>query len=362
MTGDSLNKALREIIDDSRIDTMISSVDDTHLTWREENGSFVPNYAERVNRQYLQKKYKETGGFLIARRRVVDETTRIGEKTTLFVLSAKEGIDIDTYEDWNLCEYYIRKKKVLFCVSGYQEIGLGHVYNCLLLASEILNHEISFLVDKKSSLAKSKIEDSFFPVKQQEGIDLIHDIKKENPDIVITDMLDTSKEYVQSVKSLGALAVNIEDLGEGSHYSDLVFNAIYPDATSKPNMFFGPKYFCARDEFLVSDPIKVHAEVNQVLVTFGGVDPNNYTKKILDLIAPICEDKGIKIKVILGLGYKETVTLKSYRNVEVLTNVSNIAEAMSNVDIAFTSAGRTTYELAIMGVPSIVLALSLIHI
>ena len=40
------------------------------------------------------------------------------------------------------------QKKVLFVVSGYKEIGLGHVYNVLAIADELSNFELHFLVDK----------------------------------------------------------------------------------------------------------------------------------------------------------------------------------------------------------------------
>jgi spore coat polysaccharide biosynthesis predicted glycosyltransferase SpsG len=40
----------------------------------------------------------------------------------------------------------------------------------------------------------------------------------------------------------------------------------------------------------------------------------------------------------------------------VVRNAANIAEHMAAADLVFTSAGRTTYEVASLGVPCIVLA------
>ncbi|MBL4709302.1 MAG: hypothetical protein JKY48_12775, partial [Flavobacteriales bacterium] len=45
-----------------------------------------------------------------------------------------------------------------------------------------------------------------------------------------------------------------------------------------------------------------------------------------------------------------------FKNVEIHQNVANISEFMQSADLVFTSAGRTTYELAILGIPSIVMA------
>jgi len=45
-----------------------------------------------------------------------------------------------------------------------------------------------------------------------------------------------------------------------------------------------------------------------------------------------------------------------YPNIEVLYDVKNMPEIMSQCDIAITSRGRTGYELAILGIPSIAMA------
>ena len=45
-----------------------------------------------------------------------------------------------------------------------------------------------------------------------------------------------------------------------------------------------------------------------------------------------------------------------YKNIKMLHDVKNIAEIMSNTDIAITSRGRTGYELATLGVPTIAMA------
>lgn len=83
---------------------------------KKEGKSFVPNYRKRLNRQFLPKIYKETGGFLITRKSVISPNNRIGKHVDLYLLNLPESIDIDTYEDWNLCEYFlIRKKNFVYC-------------------------------------------------------------------------------------------------------------------------------------------------------------------------------------------------------------------------------------------------------
>ena len=352
----SIDLAIEKMIEDLTIDTIISAKNDTHLSWKYVNGKYVPNYEKRVNRQYLTPIFTETGGFLITRNTIITENNRIGKNVELYELNSPESIDIDTYEDWNLCEYYLKRKKILFVVTGNEIVGLGHVYNTLLLANDILEHEILFLVDKNSKLAFDKINSKNYNVLMQENENIIDDIKKINPDVVINDILDTTEEYIKSLKSLNYKVINFEDLGSGAKYADLVINAIYPEKEKLQRHYFGADYFLLRDEFVYSPFKEIKEEVKEILVTFGGVDPNNYTKKVLESIYGYCIENNIKINVITGFGYKKFDSLKKFEKINILKNVSNISDYMLSADIIFTSAGRTIYEVASLAVPAIVLA------
>ena len=46
----------------------------------------------------------------------------------------------------------------------------------------------------------------------------------------------------------------------------------------------------------------------------------------------------------------------TYENIEVLYDVANMPELMAGCDIGITSRGRTGYELALLGIPSIAMA------
>lgn len=352
----SLDSAIAKAISDPVIETVIAAKDDTHLSWRKENDKFLPNYEKRVNRQYLTPTFTETGGFFITRKDIITPSNRIGKNVDLSVLNKGEEIDIDTYEDWNLCEYHLKRKHILFVVTGNNVVGLGHVYNTLLLANDILNHQITFLVDKNSQMAYEKIASKNYPVLMQQHEDIVDDIRTINADLIVNDRLDTDEAYVKELKSMGLNVVNFEDLGDGAKKADLVINAIYPEKKVLKNHFFGHEYFILRDEFIYSQQKEPNSEVKNILISFGGVDPNNYTKKVLDTIYEYCLKNEITINVITGFGYQEYDSLQEYKNIKIHKNVLNISTYMLEADLIFTSAGRTTYEIASIGTPAIVLA------
>lgn len=352
----SLDAAIKRMTDDKTIETIISAVNDTHLTWKKQDEKFVPNYEKRVNRQFLTPVYKETGSFLITRSSIISQFNRIGKNVELFELTNGEEIDIDTFEGWNLCEYYLRRKKIVIVVSGNSEIGLGHVYNVLCLANDILNHELIFITDKSSQLAFDKIASSNYKVLMQGHKHLADDIIRQSPDIVINDILDTTVEYVIKLKNTGATVINFEDLGNGANNADLVINAMYPEKEIIKNHYYGENYFCIKNEFLLTMPKELSKSVSRVLLTFGGVDPNNYTMKVLSAIYSFCMKNKIAIDVIAGMGYDKYDSIKQFSHINIFRNISNISEYMSKADLIFTSAGRTTFEVASIGVPCIVIA------
>lgn len=347
-----------EKFEDFGIDSVISVVDDRHLSWGydENNDRYYPNYIERVNRQYLPKSFKETGAILATRRDFVHEDSRLGMNLDLIEVSREESVDIDNYEDWWIAENYLRKKRIAIVVNAYDEIGTGHVYRCLSIASKLVFHDVLFLLDESHQLGIDIVDSYNYPFKLHDGLDDLANILKEySPNIVINDILDTSAEYIATLKEDGYFVVNFEDLGEGTLLADVVFDALYEHDLDEENIFTGHKYYILKDEFYFQPKKIITREVNNVLITFGGTDPNNFTEKVIDSI--LSTNYEGRINVILGLGYPDLERLISkYESnplIQIYRNVSDISEFMFKADIIFTSAGRTMYEVCSLGVPTI---------
>lgn len=351
----TLDRAIDRLIEDPGLDTVISAADDRHLRWVRESGEYQPAYAERRNRQYLPEAFRETGGFLVTRAQHVTPESRIGPRVSLEVVEGAEAIDIDTIEDFLLCEAHLARRRVAFVVAGHPEIGLGHTQNALTLAHDFVSHELVFVVPDGHDLAAEVIRAHHYTVLRQEGTSLDQVVMGVEPDVVINDILDTDEAYVRSLKAGGAVVINFEDLGDGARHADLVVNAIYPEREALPNHHFGPRYFLARSEFLLGPEPELRPSVDRVLVTFGGTDPADLTRRVIDAIAPYCGERSIAIDVVLGRGYAHDRP-RSSGVVTVHDSVGNMAEFMRQADVAFTSAGRTVFELALVGVPSVILA------
>ena len=355
----TLDKAIEKFIE-NQYDTIISAVNKPHLSWGEKDKKIVPKYEKRLNRQLLPKNYVETGAFLITKREIMTEMSRIGEKVSIYEVPEEECIDIDSKEDWMLCESLLKKKKIVLRCDGYKEIGMGHIYHCLTLAYALTGHEVIIVTNEKHTEGLKKIQDSYMKyITIQNDQDFFKFLGEYKPNIIVNDCLDTEEKYIKKLKELCEKVVTIEDMGMGARYADIVINALYNEQKNS-NEYYGPKYVCLRNEFLVSKPKKFRDEVENILVVFGGTDPANLTKKVYNIAKEITKTHSeICFTFITGIGYncrENDLVSDEKSNIKVLNDVNNISMYMQQADISFTSQGRTVYELASLGVPSIVLA------
>lgn len=355
---ETLDKAI-EKFESFDVDTVISVADNRCLSWGvNEDNSYYPLYSERLNKQYLPKQFRETGGIFATRRSFLTANSRLGNNIELIEISHEESIDIDSYEDWWVAEHYLNKKRIAIIVNAYDEIGTGHVYRCISIASKLLSDDVLFLLDEKHQLGIDIVKSFNYPFKVYDGEDELFRLLEEyNPQIVVNDISDTSKEYVAHQKELGYFVINFEDLGMGTEEADIVFDALYEHDGGFGNIFIGHKYYILKDEFYFQPTKNVIPEVNDVLLILGESDPNNLTEKVLESI--LDSEYAGRIDVILGLGYSnKDEIIEKYEfnnNVQIYTNVKNIADFMLKADIIFTSAGRTMYEICSVGTPCICL-------
>lgn len=358
---------IEEVIDQlygNKLDTVLTVVDDRHLCWTVQGGKPIPTYKERVNRQQLPSNYRETGAVIGCTNNQLLTGTRIGSNVGVSIVPFEYSFDIDNYSDLYVCEAMLSRKKIVFTVVGYPEVGLGHAYRALMLAHELVQYDLLFVCEENSFLAIEYIKSNNYPVVISKNGELAETVLHEKPDLIVNDILDTTQEYMSKLLIDDTPIVNFEDLGDGAGLASLVVNALYPHQTAKNNVLIGPKYFCLRDEFLYvnqenSNSNKLH--VQRVLITFGGVDEGNLTARTIAEIAEVCIDKNIDIDVILGPGYPHDNELNNLvsnfdeLSVNIYKHTKRISDYMCNADFAITSGGRTVLELTSLHVPMIVI-------
>ncbi len=355
---ETLDSAIKYSIDNN-LDTVISVINSPHLSWSEKNGVKFPNYVERLNRQYLPPCYMETGAFVISKYSIVTNDTRIGKKVDVYEVSENESQDIDNFSDLQNVSLTLSMKKVAIYVNGNNKRGTGHIYRALELADEFYTKpDIFYDINQTDRNIFGFTTHNLIPIN---GIAELFEKCKENKyTIFINDILTTSVDYMIGLKSVlppDSKIINFEDDGEGITKADAVFNALY-NSNDLDNVYSGEKYYICPKTFLFFKPIEIKEHVKNILVTFGGSDPQNYTDRILEMIKK-SEYNNYNFTIVLGKSksnISELMKYNKYPNINMLYDVKNMPELMSNTDIAITSRGRTGYELAILGIPSIAMS------
>jgi spore coat polysaccharide biosynthesis predicted glycosyltransferase SpsG/CMP-N-acetylneuraminic acid synthetase len=282
-------------------------------------------------------------------------------------ISSDEIFTPHNYHQFAYLESVMKRKKIIVRVDADINTGLGHVYNMLTILNNIRNDDILVIMNAKKNLGFKKFKEHLYAVKtysdENEFWKIIRNFK---PDIIFNDILNTTSYYIKKLKKEGIFVVNFEDLGEGRKFADLVFNPIFESKKQMKNEYYGPNYACVREEFRVFKRKKIRKYVKNIAITLGGVDKDNNVLKILSVIRKFKLLENVKIKIILGLGYKQKKKLLGLTNkmnslnhkIEIVEKVDLLSKHLIDCDFVIASNGRTVLEIASLNIPLISLSVN----
>ncbi|MFD5601039.1 cytidylyltransferase domain-containing protein [Leucobacter sp. NPDC058333] len=356
-----------EAFANAEIRSVLTVALDQHLRWKQDaSGVIVPNFTARVNRQQLPLEYRETGGIIAARLGdIAAEGTRVIEPVAVLRLSGEESVDIDTYADLLAAAHLLTRRRIAIRVDASRSLGMGHVYRMLAFAAEVARHDLTIYLDENEPLGQTFFAATPYDTAEVSGDeDFLHRLSHAQPDLIVLDVLDTTADWISSLREAAPKAqiVSFEDRGSGAGEVDLLV-AEFIDTPDVPERrkITGIEFALLAPAFELPRDFQPHAAhhatgVSEVLVLFGGTDPSELALRALSSLERVAFDG--RVTVVRGLGapplHLEADALPF--TVEILENVSNMPALMSRAQLAFTSAGRTVIELLSCGVPSICLA------
>ncbi len=357
--GETIKKAIDKFKKPST-GSVVTAMDARHLYWQEDEGGLpIPAYQKRVNRQSLPAFYRESGAVIGARiKDIIKSKTRIITPVQLITISSEEGLDIDDFNDWKVAESILSKKKIFIKADSSKKIGMGHLYRSAAIAYDLAHHSpiIFSNIRGDKNLSSEFFKDSlyqFHPVQSdEEFVKIAH---AEKPELIILDQLNTTVDYIISLKKSNAKVITFEDMGKGAKESDLLISDLYKNYEIKEEkQLHGIENSIMNPTFeWIKTKENINSKVNNILIIFGGTDPLNLSLKTLRALEKV-NYKG-NITLIQGMGKKEKIeSLDKFKlNGEVLNNVTFMPEIMMKADLAISSAGRTVTELMKVGVPTL---------
>jgi UDP-2,4-diacetamido-2,4,6-trideoxy-beta-L-altropyranose hydrolase len=189
---------------------------------------------------------------------------------------------------------------------------------------------------------------------------------------LVLDGYQFGGEYQRALAQAGLRQLCVDDYGHAGHYwAHVVLNqnayavdSLYPSREAYARLLLGTDHALLRREFWPwrSWKREVSAVAHRVLVTLGGADAGNATLKVLEALDQAVLPE-LEVKVVVGGSCPHLDTLRGAAQAAglhmcLLENVTTMPELMAWADIAVTGAGATSWELAFMQLPSLVLVLA----
>lgn len=266
-----------------------------------------------------------------------------------------------------------KKLKILIRTAGgtahNRQLGLGHIYRCLNLATYLKSNEIHFLVEDYGGVKQILKEKKFKNIQLlKKGINFNSDIKKsisyiqkKKIDIIIIDKYKINPIYVKKLSQYTKTVV-ISDLKNINYHADLIVNGFigYRNQISK-NKFgvkclLGPSYQILNKNF--SKMKLSHKKKYNLLVTFGGFDEKNITGLLLKPLTRFL--RKIKVKIILGPSTKKSNKIRNWqriyqKNVRIIDKTKDMYREIACANFGICSGGITSYEFAALHVPFVII-------
>ena len=256
--------------------------------------------------------------------------------------------------------------KILFRTSGgsnpKNELGMGHVYRCINLSTQLKPHKIIFLIEDFGSVTKVLRKNNLRTIKLIPGINDKEDVRKtiecidkNQIDVLIIDKYRLTNNYAKTLRKKVKVVV-ITDLRNIQYNADLIINGFigYDNSTNfnkyKTKCLLGPKYQILNNNF---QKVQTRKKKFDLVITLGGFDANCVIEKILDMMKI---KYNFKILVILGPATKKTKKILEFEreNKECLTIIKetdNFQKEISKARFGICGGGITTYEFARMKIP-----------
>jgi UDP-2,4-diacetamido-2,4,6-trideoxy-beta-L-altropyranose hydrolase len=256
-------------------------------------------------------------------------------------------------------------------------IGSGHAMRCLALAKAWQNAGgiVFWLMAESIPAIEERIarEGCRFAKTNAESGSLadaektVEEARHAGAAWLVVDGYRFFPDYIRTLQGAGLRVLFLDDDGRFDSYpADTVLNqnisasvAMYGKKESSTRLLLGSDYVLLRPEFVAEPQTRNHPLVGtRVLITMGGSDPENVTAKVLQALLLV--KSNIEVKVVVGSGCLQRNDLRNLAAqiplpVQVEENPGNMAELMRWAHVAVSGAGSTCWELAYMGLPSIVI-------
>ncbi len=274
------------------------------------------------------------------------------------------------------------KRVLLLRADASPLIGTGHVMRCLALV------QAWQAAGGRATFASAEMPAALVKRLQGEGIETVRVeavaasandsaataaiARTENAEWTVVDGYRFSPDYYGALRAEGLRILAVDDMAHLECYPvDILLNQNlsatserYAGKAEAVNMLLGTRFALLRREFWPwrDHPRTFAPEATRILVTFGGSDPDNVTAKAIVALA-LLRTPALEARVVVGgcnehLAALESLVGPANGSIRLERDVRSMPELMAWADLAITAGGSTSWEMAFMGLPALMLVLS----
>jgi len=195
------------------------------------------------------------------------------------------------------------------------------------------------------------------------------------PDWVVVDHYALDASWEQAALPADARLLVIDDLADRAHVCDILldqnlgrqssdYDGLVPDHCKR---LIGSEYALLRPEFhqlrQSSLQRRQNPKLEHILITMGGIDKDDVTSRVLDILAKSNLPRAVHITAVMGANSPALVSVRKIATTmpiqtQVLVNIDNMAEIMASADLAIGAAGSTSWERCCLGLPTLIMVLA----
>ncbi len=293
---------------------------------------------------------------------------------------------------------------VVFRCDASIQIGSGHVMRCLTLADSLSEQGVNcyFITRFHEGNIADYIEQRGYethrlPLKEQnidgvhiepidyqhwlgtnihtdanETLNIVKKISANPIDWIIVDHYALDKVWEQILHPYCKQMMVIDDLANRAHVCDLLLDQTlgrskkdYKNLTStRCTLLTGSQYALLRPEFVQlrkhNSKRRKTLKLKKLLITLGGVDKDNITECILNNLQDCILPQDCRIVIVMGehAPWIEAVKKQAAQmkwQTDVLVNIENMAQLMTESDLCIGAAGTTAIERCCLGLPTLLI-------
>lgn len=200
-------------------------------------------------------------------------------------------------------------------------------------------------------------------------LEALREVASGRAELLVVDHYQRDATFEHACRTFVQKVLALDDATGRNHDCDILVDAAARSAEvyagnvpASAHVLAGPAYALLRRSFFAHRDAALARRdgrpVKEILVSCGATDPDNVTAAVLDALNDIADEIPVTVVLSSCAPHIDAVRKRLRGKARLLLDAEDMAELMTNADLAIGAAGSTAYERAVLGLPSILVTVA----